>query len=77
MNMSVADRDPSQPDRWSGPRERITVQIIHWAVVLLVVIATTILAMRNDLDKASVTALFGTVLGHAGTAASQKLSSRG
>lgn len=64
------------PKEWSAPRERVIVQLIHWGVVLVVVIATTLLALSNELDHASVTALFGTVLGHAGTAAAQKVSQR-
>lgn len=51
-------------------------QMIHWGIVLIVVIAVTLLALRGQLDHASVTALFGTVLGHVGTSASQKISSR-
>jgi hypothetical protein len=62
--------------RYMTQSERITIQLIHWLIVLVVIVATTILALKNQLDHASVTALFGTVLGHAGTAASQKLGER-
>ena len=65
-------RDQGQPDS----HERIVIQCIHWAVVLVVVVSVTILAFRGDLDKASATAIFGTVVGHAGTSASQKLQAR-
>lgn len=58
-------------------RERIIIQVIHWGVVLVVVIATTLLAIDGRLDKASTTALFGTVLGHVGTSAATKLQARG
>ena len=58
-------------------RERIVVQLIHWGIVLIVIIAIALLAMLNHLDRASVTALYGAVLGHVGTSASQKLQSRG
>ena len=51
-------------------------QGIHWGVVIIVVIAVFILSLRGDIDKASVTALYGLVLGHAGSAASQKLGTR-
>lgn len=71
---------PHLPERrshfWSAPRERIYMQLIHWGVILFVVVAVFVLALRGDLDKASVTALYGSVLGHAATAASQKLSAR-
>ena len=66
----------SRVNRWTAPNERIIVQVIHWFVVLVVVIAILVLALQHDLDRASITALYGGVLGHAGTAASQKLSSR-
>lgn len=72
--------NPHLPERrqhyWSAPRERVIIQGLHWGVVVLVVVAVFVLALRGDLDKASVTALYGSVLGHAATAASQKLASR-
>lgn len=61
---------------WSAPRERIIISVIHWGVVMLVAVFIFVLALRGDLDKASVTALYGGILGHAATAASHKLSSR-
>lgn len=71
---------PNLPERrstfWSAPRERIYVQVIHWTVVIVVVIATFVLALRGDLDRASVTAIFGTVVGHAGTAAVNRATTR-
>lgn len=69
---------PQVPQRraWSAPSERIVVQVIHWFIVLVVALLVFVLAINNDLDHASVTALYGAILGHAGTAASQKLSSR-
>jgi hypothetical protein len=68
---------PVNSEKWSGPRERIVLQVIHWTVVLAVIFATTLLALDKDLSEPAVTALFGGALGHVGTAASQKLSSRG
>ena len=54
--------------------ERIIITLVHWGVVVLVVVATTILSLRGQLDHASTTALFGTVLGHAGTSVTQRLA---
>lgn len=62
---------------WSAPRERVILQLIHWGVVVIVTGFIFVLAIRHDLDKASVTALYGGILGHVGTSASQKLSQRG
>lgn len=67
---------PESSVRWSSPQERIFITLIHWGIVLVVVVATALLSIDHDLDPASTTALFGTVLGHAGTAAGQKLSTR-
>lgn len=61
---------------WSAPKERVTLQLIHWGVVMLVATFIFALAWQGALDKASVTALYGGILGHAGTSASQKMSSR-
>lgn len=71
----TSDRQPA--NGWSNTKERVTIQLIHWIVVIIVIAATTALAFRHDIDKASVTALFGTALGHVGTVTAQKLSSRG
>jgi hypothetical protein len=71
---------PHLPERrsqfWSAPRERIYIQIIHWSVIVIVATFTFVLAMSNDLDRASVTAIFGTIVGHVGTAAVNKAASR-
>jgi len=45
--------------------------------VLTVVVATAILAIHGTLDKLSVGTIYGTVIGHAGTSAAQKMSTRG
>lgn len=74
--MSVGAPQPQGQSGWSAPGERIAVQIIHWGVVVLVAVAVLILRLYNQLDNASVTALYGTILGHAGTSASQKLGTR-
>jgi hypothetical protein len=44
--------------------------------MVIIIVATTVLAIHGTLDKLSVGVIFGTALGHAGTSASQKLSSR-
>ena len=71
---------PHLPERrqkfWSAPRERVYMQLIHWGVVVTIGAFIFILALRHELDHASVTALYGGILGHVGTAASQKFSSR-
>lgn len=72
----LASETPTR-NPWSSAKERVAIQLVHWLVVVIVVFATTLLAFRHDIDSASVTALFGTVLGHVGTVTSQKMSSRG
>jgi hypothetical protein len=67
---------PAGHSRYPNTQERVLVQSIHWGIVLCIIIAVTLLAVRGQLDHASTTALFGTILGHAGTAASQKLQAR-
>lgn len=67
---------PMDRTKYPDSRERVITQLIHWGVVIIVVVSVTILALLGHLDRSSTTALFGTVLGHAGTAASQKLQSR-
>lgn len=57
-------------------RYRIIMACVHWGVVVLVIIAITVLRFRQELDNASVTALFGIILGHAGTVIGQRSSSR-
>lgn len=76
MNDQPPILTPQRKQTWSAPKERVIMQSIHWGIVALVVISILVLALRGDLDKASVTALYGAVLGHAGTSASQKLSAR-
>lgn len=61
---------------WSAPKERVIMQSIHWGVVIVVTAFIFVLALLGKLDKASVTALYGGILGHVGTSASQKLSAR-
>jgi hypothetical protein len=56
--------------------ERIALHVIHWGVVLVCVLGVIALRFHNDLDNASTTALLGTVLGHAGTAASYRGGTR-
>ena len=74
--MDTTTPTPASHSRYPNTQERVLVQSIHWGIVLCIIIAVTILALRGQLDHASTTALFGTILGHAGTAASQKLQSR-
>lgn len=73
--MSISSPSLSDSTYPTG-RERIIVQVIHWGIVLVVIVAIAILAVMGHLDRASVTALYGAVLGHVGTSASQKLQSR-
>lgn len=61
---------------WSAANERVIIQAIHWGVVVIAILAITFLAATNHLDKATTGSLFGIVLGHTGTAAATKLSSR-
>lgn len=49
--------------------QTVILALIHWTVVLIVAIIVGALAWDNRLDHASVTALYGTILGHAGTSA--------
>lgn len=75
--MSDDDRRDSVNDHeWSTSRERVALQLIHWSVVSLVVICTAVLAFNGTLDKLSIGTIYGTVIGHAGTSAAQKLSTR-
>lgn len=62
--------------RWSAPAERLGIQAMHLGTILLVCIFIFVLALYGELDHASVTALYGGVLGHLGTSASQRFSSR-
>lgn len=62
--------------RFSNSTERIVLQSTHWGVVTIVVVVVAVLDMQGHMSDASATALLGTVLGHAGTSAAQKLSSR-
>lgn len=62
--------------RFSNTRERIIIQSIHWGIVLCVIVAVVVLNLLGHLSDSSATALLGTSLGHVGTSAAQKLSSR-
>lgn len=61
---------------WSAPIERIGVQVLHLGAIVVIAAFIFVLALRGELDHASVTALYGGILGHLGTSASQKLSAR-
>lgn len=74
--MSTSSPERSTPPVYPNGRERITIQLIHWGIVLVVILAIALLAWDGHLDRASVTALYGAVLGHVGTSASQKLQTR-
>ena len=56
--------------------ERLLNQIIHWTVVLIICTFVFILRLRSAIDTASVTALFGTVLGHLGLASIHRSGDR-
>ena len=56
--------------------ERLVNQLIHWCVAIIIATFIFILAVRSDLDHASVTALYGAILGHVGTAAVQRQNAR-
>ena len=73
--MPAGGQDNSEGD-FSSPRERIILQGIHWGIVALIIVAVFTLTYTHRLTDASATALLGTTLGHVGTSASQKLSSR-
>lgn len=62
---------------WTSPAERIFVVVLLVLLQLAIVSAVTILGVRHDLDKASITAILGTIAGASGTAIVHKLSSRG
>lgn len=70
------DRRAPNDAEWSTSRERVALQLIHWSVVSLVVLCTAVLAINGTLDKLSIGTIYGTVIGHAGTSAAQKLSTR-
>jgi len=70
-------REDGTPQVWSSAKERVIIMCVHWFVVLTVVVATAILAIHGTLDKLSVGTIYGTVIGHAGTSAAQKMSTRG
>lgn len=61
---------------WSSPAERIIVVCMLVIVQLAVVFGVVILGSNHDLDKASITAILGTVAGGSGTAIVHKLGSR-
>lgn len=68
-------RAPSS-HKWTAPRERLAVQLIHWTIVLVVVLCVLVLALRGVLSESAVTAIYGTIVGHVGTSAQTKLSAR-
>lgn len=76
--MAVTEQDVRdyQESKFSNARERIVVQSIHWGVAVLIILAVVLLNLDGRLSDASTTALLGTVLGHVGTSAAQKLSTR-
>lgn len=76
--MAVSEQEVQEyhESKFSSSRERVIIQSIHWSVVVLVVIAVVILSLEGHLSDSSATALLGTILGHVGTSAAQKLSSR-
>lgn len=60
----------------SSSNERIILQLLHWTVVLVIIIAVLIMRVRNDIDNANVGVIYATALGHAGNAANQRLRNR-
>lgn len=76
VNVDAETEQAIHEHRFSNSTERIVLQSIHWFVVLCVVAVVLILDLYGHMSDASATALLGTVLGHAGTSAAQKLSSR-
>lgn len=74
--MNNADGVKHRRFTWSAPIERLGVQVLHLGAITVIAAFIFVLALRGDLDHASVTALYGGILGHLGTSASQKLSAR-
>lgn len=76
--MAVSETEVAQyhESKFSSSKERVIIQLVHWGVVVLVIITVGVLNLEGHLGDASVTALLGTALGHVGTSAAQKLSSR-
>lgn len=56
--------------------ERIIMQVLHWFVVLVILVAVLIMRLRGDIDNANVGVLYATALGHAGNAASKGYRAR-
>lgn len=73
----MTDRAPQEGKIWTAPAERVHIQQLHWGVVALVIVCTSVLGALHIISGTSVASLFSLIAGHAATSAAHKLSSRG
>lgn len=57
------------PDDKPTPRERALGEVLHWTSIIVVIVATTILGLHQDLDSTTIGTVYGIAMGHVGTVA--------
>lgn len=62
---------------WSSANERLAVVAMLCVLQLAVIVGVIVLGVGHELDKASITAILGTIAGGSGTAIVHKLGQRG